>query len=48
MLSESLATLESILGIDLRNLTQAIAGSIIKPSNGDGVRKATDGSTAAT
>lgn len=28
MLSESLATLESILGIDLRNLTQSIAGNI--------------------
>jgi hypothetical protein len=28
MLTESLATLESVLGIDLRSLTQGIAGNL--------------------
>ncbi|MCH7702490.1 MAG: hypothetical protein IID37_12465 [Planctomycetes bacterium] len=48
MLSESLATLESILGIDLRSLTQSIAGGIVKPTNGDGIPKAPGGTPAAT
>jgi flotillin len=34
LLSESLATLESVLGVDLRDLTQAIAGNITN-KNGD-------------
>ena len=48
MLSESLATLESILGIDLRNLTQSIASGIAKPSHGDGAPIAPGGATTAT
>jgi len=48
MLSESLATLESILGIDLRNLTQSIAGGIVKPAHGDGTPKAPGVTPAAT
>jgi len=33
-LSESLATLESILGVDFRELTRGIAANIVKPTNG--------------
>jgi hypothetical protein len=36
MLSESLATLQSILGVDLRNLTQAIAGNLAGNGRPDG------------
>ena len=42
MLSESLATLESVLGVDLRDLTQTIAGNIA------GNRKPEAGKPAAT
>lgn len=37
-LSESLATLENILGLDIRDLTQTIAGNITKPKEGEGRR----------
>ncbi len=37
MLSESLATLESVLGVDLRQLSQNIAGNVTGKTNGDGV-----------
>ncbi len=36
MLSESLATLESVLGIDLRDLTRSIAGNLTSKGHGDG------------
>ncbi len=36
MLSESLATLQSVLGIDLRDVTQAIAGNIVGKNRIDG------------
>ena len=36
MLSESLATLEGVLGVDLRSLTQSIAGNITGNGRGDG------------
>ena len=36
MLSESLATLESVLGIDLRTVTKNIAGNLGKADGGDG------------
>ncbi len=39
MLSESMATLESILGVDLRDLTQAIAGNIAKKNGDKGTTK---------
>lgn len=43
MLSESLATLQSVLGVDLRDLTQAIAGNIA----GNGKSKAAEPSIVA-
>ena len=43
MLSESLATLQSVLGVDLRDLTQAIAGNIA----GNGKTKGAESSVAA-
>ncbi|MEE9296929.1 MAG: SPFH domain-containing protein [Phycisphaerae bacterium] len=36
MLSESLATLESVLGIDLRDLTKSIAGNVTSRAKSDG------------
>lgn len=35
MLSESLATLQSVLGVDLRELSQSIAGGITRRADGD-------------
>ncbi len=42
MLSESLATLESVLGIDLRDLTKTIAGGATNGRRGDGAPRAAD------
>jgi hypothetical protein len=36
MLTESLATLESVLGIDLRQLSQNIAGNVTAKPRDDG------------
>ncbi|MCG8406660.1 MAG: hypothetical protein MI923_15805 [Phycisphaerales bacterium] len=38
MLSESLATLEGVLGVDLKELTQSIAGNIAGNNQGDGAK----------
>ena len=42
MLSESLATLESVLGIDLRELTKSIANGTTSKSKGDGMHRTAD------
>jgi hypothetical protein len=41
MLSESLATLQSVLGVDLRDLTRNIAGNIAGNHQGGGASPAT-------
>ncbi len=42
MLSESMGTLESVLGIDLRDLTKTIAGNVTSNSKGDGAPRIAD------
>jgi flotillin len=47
MLTESLATLESVLGIDLRGLAQGIAGNIVESGDGGVAREGGDAAKPA-